>query len=123
MKNILVVDDSRTIRLVIRKLLESRGFTVTEAEHGRQALDVCRTGPAPDGMILDMNMPEMDGLACLRAVRQDPNLARCVVIICSTQVEAQQIAEAIESGANEYIMKPFTEEILFDKLRQVGLLE
>jgi two-component system chemotaxis response regulator CheY len=123
MKRILVVDDARTVRMVIRQMLESRGCSVFEAENGLRALEHCRSLGPPDGVILDINMPEMDGLACLRAMRQDPALAACLVVMCTTQVEAHHIAEAVRAGANEYIMKPFTQEILFDKLRQVGLLE
>lgn len=122
-KRILVVDDSRVIRLVVRRMLESLGFAVDEAAHGRSAIDHCqRLGP-PDGILLDVNMPEMDGLECLRIVRSDPSLATCPVIMCTTEVELDRIAEAVAGGANEYIMKPFTNDIVVEKLRQVGLLE
>jgi two-component system chemotaxis response regulator CheY len=122
MKRILVVDDSRTVRTILRQMLKPRGFVVEEAEDGVKALAICRK-QAPDAILLDVNMPEMDGLACLREVRGDPALASCVVVMCTTQVEFEQIAAAIEAGANEYIMKPFTEEILMDKLKQVGVVE
>ncbi len=123
MKRILIVDDSRTVRSVIRQMLESRGFLVDEAENGRKAIDRCRdTGP-PEGVILDVNMPEMDGLTCLREIRRDPAFASCRIVMCSTRVEFEQVAEAVAAGADEYIMKPFTEDILVDKLRQLGLLE
>jgi two-component system chemotaxis response regulator CheY len=123
MKRILIVDDSRTIRLVLRRMLESRGFAVDDAENGAEALDRCRAVEPPDGLLLDINMPVMDGIACLRAIRQDVALRACRVVMCSTQVDMEQIAAAVAAGADEYLMKPFTEDILFDKLRQVGLCE
>ena len=122
MKRILIVEDARTVRMVIRRMLEAHGFAVDEAEHGGRALELIRTRGAPDGVLLDVNMPEMDGLECLRTLRRDPALAACRIIMCTTQAEMDQIAAAVAAGADEYIMKPFTEEILLDKLRQVGLL-
>ena len=122
MKRILVVDDSRVIRRVIRQMLEACGFTVEDAEDGVQCLNHCREHGVPDGIVLDVNMPEMDGITCLQSMRADPAFRECVILMCTTQVEIQQIAAALSAGANEYVMKPFTEEILRDKLRTVGLL-
>jgi two-component system chemotaxis response regulator CheY len=122
MKSILVVDDSRFLRSTMRRMLEAQGFAVSEAENGKKALEHCTSQGPPDAILLDINMPEMDGLECLTALRRNPALQTCLVIMCTTQVEAEQIAQAIAAGANEYIMKPFTEEILADKLRQVGIL-
>ena len=121
MKRILIVDDNRTIRRMIRQMLEACGFAVEEAEDGVQCLNHCNEQGVPEGIILDVNMPEMDGLTCLQAMRADPNFRDCVVVMCTTQVEIQQIATALSAGANEYVMKPFTEEILRDKLRIAGL--
>ena len=122
MKRILVVDDARVIRRVIRQMLETCGFAVDEAEDGVQCLNHCRVHGVPDGIVLDVNMPEMDGITCLQIMRADPAFQDCRVVMCTTQVEIQQIATALSAGANEYVMKPFTEEILREKLRIVGLL-
>ena len=123
MKRILIVEDSKVVRLAIRRIVESLGFTVDEAADGQQALDHCRSAGPPDALLLDIIMPVMDGMSCLRALRQDEQLKRCVVIMCSTKNSLAELQEAVAAGANEYIMKPFTEEILTDKLRQVGILE
>jgi two-component system chemotaxis response regulator CheY len=121
-KRILIVDDNRVIRRVIRQMLEACGLAVDEAEDGTQCLSHCREHGVPDGIVLDVNMPEMDGITCLRTMRSDPSFRDCQVVMCTTQVEIHQIATALSAGANEYVMKPFTEEILRDKLRTVGLL-
>ena len=123
MPKLLIVDDSRVFRLVTRRVVESLGFTTAEAEDGQQAVDYCKNSGPPDAVLLDIIMPVMDGMTCLRALRQDPRMNRCAIIMCSTQNSQEEIAEAIAAGANEYVMKPYTEEILRDKLRQVGLLE
>jgi two-component system chemotaxis response regulator CheY len=122
MKRILIVDDNRTIRRVIRTMLETCGFRVEEAEDGTQCLAHCRDHGVPDGIVLDVNMPEMDGITCLQTLRADPAFCDCKVVMCTTQTEVQHIVAALSAGANEYVMKPFTEEILRDKLRTVGLL-
>lgn len=122
MKRILVVEDTCLIRHMIRQMLETCGFAVDEAENGEQCLSHCRKHGVPDGMILDVNMPEMDGMTCLRIMRADPAFRECMIVICTTEVDMPQIVAAMAAGANEYIMKPFDEEILRDKLRIVGLL-
>ena len=122
MKRILVVEDTRLIRRMIRQMLETCGFAVDEAENGVQCLAHCREHGVPEGIILDVNMPEMDGMTCLRALRADPAFRDCLIVMCTTEVEMPQIVAAMSAGANEYIMKPFTEDILRDKLRIVGLL-
>ena len=123
MRTILVVDDSRAIRSAIRRIVEGLDFACAEAENGQVALDYCRSSPLPDCILLDLVMPEMDGLTCLREMRKDTQLQDCVVVVCSTQNSMESLAEAVASGANEFIMKPFTPEILSEKLRQVGVLE
>ena len=122
MKRILVVDDNRVIRHVIRQMLETCGLSVDEAVDGMQCLNHCREHGIPDGIILDINMPEMDEITCLQTMRADPTFRECVIVMCTTQVEIQHIVAALSAGANEYVMKPFTEEILREKLRTVGLL-
>ena len=120
-RNCLVVDDSRVVRKVARRILEANGFTVAEAGDGQQALDACRAG-LPDCVLLDWNMPVMDGITFLRALRGEFGPANPPVIFCTTENDMAHIEMAIASGAQEYIMKPFDEEILVGKLGQVGLL-
>jgi len=122
MRNILVVDDSPLVRGVIRRIIEALGFGVVEAADGRQAIAACETMGVPDAIILDVIMPAMDGLECLRALRQDQRFQDCPIIMCTTRNEPEEIEAALAAGATEYIMKPFTDEILADKLRQVGLI-
>lgn len=121
MKNCLVVDDSPVIRKVAHRILDHLGFTTSEAENGAEALQHCRLS-MPDLILLDWNMPEMDGIAFLVALRKEPNGSDPVVIFCTTENDIEHITRAISAGANEYIMKPFDKEIVEAKLHEVGLL-
>jgi len=121
MKTFLVVDDSRVIRNVARRILEALSFKVEEAADGQQALDACKRA-MPDAVLLDWNMPVMDGIQFLRALRASPGGDTPIVLFCTTETELAKIQTAIEAGANEYIMKPFDSEIVESKLSQVGLL-
>ena len=121
MKTCLVVDDSTVIRKVARRILEDFAFDVREAEDGSAALDACRSR-MPDSILLDWNMPVMDGLAFLKALRGEPGGAEPKVIFCTTENDVGQIAKAMLAGADEYIMKPFDKEILQSKLEEAGLL-
>ncbi len=117
----LVVDDSRVVRKVARRILEAHGFVVAEAGDGRQALEACRIS-LPDCVLLDWNMPVMDGIEFLRHLRAEYGPDKPPVVFCTTENELSSIELAITSGAQEYIMKPFDEDILLGKLAQVGLL-
>ena len=122
----LVVDDSAVVRKVARRILEKHGFAVREAADGRQALDA--VGDAmPELVLLDRNMPVMDGIEFLRALRAEYGTAEPRVVMCTTEAAAEKIMEGLEAGADEYVMKPFDEAILMDKeailmdkLAQVG---
>lgn len=120
MTAILVVDDSRVIRRVVRDLLERMGFEVCEAETGQDALDMCRDRK-PEGIILDWNMPVMDGLTFLKRLRAEPNGHGPKVLFCTTENDMDHITQALAAGADEYLMKPFDGEILISKLKDVGL--
>lgn len=122
MKTILVVDDSRAVRLVSRRLMSSLGFEVLEAENGEDALRVVRSHHAIDAVLLDWNMPIMDGLQFLQALRTEPLPTQPVVVMCTTENDMPRIVQAMQAGANEYIMKPFTEDIIRDKLQETGVL-
>ncbi|MDO9709640.1 response regulator [Paracraurococcus lichenis] len=117
----LVVDDSRVVRKAARRIVEDLGFAVREAEDGAQALEACRAA-LPDAVLLDWNMPVMDGLAFLRQARREFGPDRPVVVFCTTESGLDRIVEALEAGAQEYVMKPFDAAILQDKFAQAGLL-
>jgi two-component system, chemotaxis family, chemotaxis protein CheY len=121
MKRCLVVDDSKVVRVVARRILEDLSFSVEEAVDGRNALDVCAR-QMPDAILLDWNMPVMNGIDFLRRLRRVNGGDVPVVVFCTTENDMERIQEAMEAGANEYIMKPFDSEILTSKFEQVGLL-
>lgn len=121
MKNFLIVDDSKVVRKVARKILEDFPFAISEAEDGAIALTSCHAG-MPDAILLDWNMPNMSGIEFLRALRKHDGGDRPIVLFCTTENDMEKISEAIEAGASEYIMKPFDREILEAKLSEVGLI-
>lgn len=121
MKTCLVVDDSRVIRMVARKILEELSFNVVEAEDGQKALDACKES-MPDCVLLDWNMPIMNGLEFMIEMRKLPEGGDVIVVFCTTENDMDHIQEAVAAGANEYIMKPFDSEIIQSKFTQVGLL-
>ena len=120
MKTCLIVDDSRVIRKVSRHILETLGFAVEEAENGQQALDRCDTS-MPDVILLDWNMPVMDGYEFLGNLRRMPGGDQPKVVFCTTENDVAHIREAISAGADEYVMKPFDRETLEGKLQLVGV--
>lgn len=117
----LVVDDSAVIRKVIRRIVENFNFQVQEAENGLAAYESCMK-QMPELVILDWNMPVMSGLEFLIKLRQTQGGDSPQVVMCTTESEFPKIEEAITNGANEYIMKPFTAEILKEKLEILGLV-
>lgn len=121
MKSCLVVDDSKVIRMVGRRILEGLDFETTEAVDGKEALETC-TAAMPDAVLLDWHMPIMNGIEFLRELRKTAGGDAPVVIFCTTENDMDHIREAIEAGANEYIMKPFDSEIIEAKFVQAGLL-
>jgi two-component system chemotaxis response regulator CheY len=122
MSKALVVDDSRTIRTIIRRILIELGYEVCEAVDGIEALKVVEAERAELKFVLaDWNMPEMNGLELLKQLRKDPTLASLKILMVTTETEMGQMASALEAGANEYVMKPFTKDILVEKLELVGI--
>ncbi len=121
MKTCLIVDDSSVIRKVARRILEGLDFQIMEAEDGEKALAVCREG-LPDAVLLDWNMPVMDGYEFLRNLRRMPNGEHPKVVFCTTENDVAHIARALHAGANEYIMKPFDKDIVTAKFHEVGLI-
>lgn len=121
MKSCLIVDDSRVVRKVARKIFEDLHFTCEEAEDGKVALDACGK-KMPEFILLDWNMPVMNGIEFIRALRQAPNGQNPIVVFCTTENDLKHIQEALTAGANEYIMKPFDSSIIEGKLSQLGVL-
>ena len=121
MKHCLVVDDSAVIRKVARRIMEGLSLKVSEAEDGEQALAVCRAD-MPDAVLLDWNMPVMDGYECLKELRRMPGGAGPKVVFCTTENDVASITRAIRAGADEYVMKPFDKEIMAAKLQEVGIV-
>ncbi|NKE73078.1 response regulator [Candidatus Manganitrophus noduliformans] len=118
---ILVVDDSAPMRSLLRQMLKKMGHSVTEAVNGKEGLEQLNVHPDIGLILLDWNMPEMDGMQLLDALGAKRSNKRPRIIIVSTECEAGKIVQAMERGADEYIMKPFTSEILEEKLSILGI--
>lgn len=121
MKTCLIVDDSAVIRKIVRKSLEDLHFACNEAEHGEVARNLCRQ-EMPELVLLDWNMPVMNGIEFLRELRAMPHGHKPVVIFCTTENDMHHINAALEAGANDFIMKPFDNEIMRLKLEQNNML-
>ncbi|MEZ5996331.1 MAG: response regulator [Hyphomonadaceae bacterium] len=121
MRRCLVVDDSRVIRKVARRILEDLRFEIEEAADGLEALQACRR-QMPDAILLDWTMPVMSGIDFLRQLRQEPNGDKPSVIFCTTENDVERISEALKAGADEYMMKPFDGDILQSKFAEAGLV-
>lgn len=121
MKRCLIVDDSSTIRKAISMILRGFPLELGEAENGKIALDVC-INQMPDVVVLDWNMPVMTGIEFLLELRKLPNGGRPKVLMCSTNSEFEHIQEAMSKGADEYIMKPFTREMIQEKFNMFGVI-
>jgi two-component system chemotaxis response regulator CheY len=121
MRTCLVVDDSSVIRKVARRILEGLDFQIIEAEDGEKALEACKR-QLPDAVLLDWNMPVMDGFEFMTHLRQLPGGDAPKVVFCTTENGIDHISKALHGGANEYIMKPFDKDIVAAKFLEVGLI-
>jgi two-component system chemotaxis response regulator CheY len=122
MAKVLVVDDSRAVRMILSKVLGELGFEVREAANGREALEVIEKEKNSVSLVLlDWNMPELNGFDLLRQLRRRPDLSSLVIVMVTTETELDHIRAALAAGANEYVMKPFTKEILREKLELIGI--
>jgi two-component system chemotaxis response regulator CheY len=118
----LVVDDSKAVRMILAKTLRELGYEVREAGNGKEALELIEREKLSLALVLaDWNMPEMNGLEVLKRLRQKPEMASTAIVMVTTETEVDQMSAALEAGANEYIMKPFTKEILVQKLQMAGV--
>jgi two-component system chemotaxis response regulator CheY len=122
MRTCLVVDDSSVVRKIARQILEGLDFQIVEAEDGKKALEACKRS-LPEAILLDWNMPVMDGFEFLGHLRRMPGGDAPKVVFCTTENDVDHIARALGGGANEYIMKPFDKEIVAAKFQEVGLIE
>lgn len=121
MKHCLVVDDSSVIRKVARRILEGHDIRISEAENGESALALCRQA-MPDGVLLDWNMPVMDGFDFLVQLRSLPGGDKPKVVFCTTENDVSIITRAMRAGADEYVMKPFDSDVISRKFAEVGIL-
>lgn len=121
MKHCLVVDDSRVIRTVARRIMEDMQYTVAEAEDGMSALRAVRE-KMPDLIFLDWNLPTMKGVEFVKSVRGQQNGDHPVILFCTTENDATEVAHAMAAGANEFIMKPFDSTLVRSKLAEIGVM-
>jgi two-component system chemotaxis response regulator CheY len=124
MSKAMVIDDSRTIRMILSDTLAELGYQVSQASNGKEALSTLeKEGDAFSLFLVDWNMPEMNGLEFVKRLRANPRYTAVPLMMVTTETEISQMVAALEAGANEYVMKPFTKEIIADKLRLLGLLQ
>lgn len=124
----MVIDDSRAMRLILKRIVAQLGFDVVEAGNGQEAMDYLKAnvlegdGEIPGLALVDWNMPEMNGLEFVTAVRAEPRLRGMTLMMVTTESEQSQIVRALASGAHEYVIKPFTPDAIIDKLALLGLV-
>jgi two-component system, chemotaxis family, chemotaxis protein CheY len=121
-KRALVVDDSGTIRAILREIMSNLGFEVHEAEDGASALEWLKQNGPAEVTCLDWNMPVMNGIQVVKYVRSDDRFKDMPILMCTSEVELERVMEALREGANEYIMKPFDQEAIGEKLTMMGII-
>ncbi len=117
----LVIDDSKAMRIILKQILQSLGGTVEEAANGKEGLEKLKMIGNPDVVLVDWNMPEMNGLDFVRAVRANPVYRTLPLMMVTTETESAQMGKALAAGANEYVMKPFTKDVISEKLKILGI--
>ena len=123
MAKAFVVDDSRAVRMILSRILTGLGFEVSEASNGKEALELIEAEQSPVQLVLvDWNMPEMNGLDLVKNLRRHREFESMVIVMVTTESEMDHMLAALEAGANEYVMKPFTKEILMGKLQLAGIV-
>ena len=119
----IVIDDSRAMRLILKRIVVNLGFEVMEAGDGREALDLlAKSDEVPNLALIDWNMPNMNGLEFVIAARADQRLREMTLVMVTTESEYGQIVRALAAGAHEYVIKPFTESAMIEKLALLGLV-
>ena len=119
----LIIDDSRAMRRILRGIVEPMGFEVSEAGNGRQGLEQLNQLEDVELVLVDWNMPEMNGLEFVQAVRSDDSRRDLKLVMVTTETEPAKMARAMMAGVDEFVMKPFTQDILIDKLRLIGVAD
>ena len=119
----LIIDDSRAMRSILRRIVTGLGFEALEAGHGQEALDHLEAGRVPELCLIDWNMPVMDGYTFVTKVRENPAWRDITLMMVTTESEHGQIVRALAAGAHEYVIKPFTPDAIVDKLELLGLAE
>ena len=118
----LVVDDSRAMRMILRRIMTEQGYEVVEAADGQEALDVLEGGARPDVALIDWNMPNVDGLELVVRIRKNAEWRSITLMMVTTESEYDQIVRALAAGAHEYVIKPFTPDAIVEKLQLLGLV-
>lgn len=119
---VLIVDDSRAMRCILSRLMRELGYEVAEASQGQEALDHLGAHRDTDLLLVDWNMPVMNGLELVQAIRRNPDLKSLRLMMVTTETEMSQVAKAMKAGADEYVMKPFTKDIILEKVRLLGFV-
>ena len=119
----LIVDDSKAMRSIVGRIVKQVGFEILEASNGREGLEQLKSHGDVDLILVDWNMPEMNGIEFLQAVRAQPGSSAFKMLMVTTASDLAHINTAMEAGANEYLMKPFTKEAMVSKLQMLGILE
>jgi two-component system, chemotaxis family, chemotaxis protein CheY len=119
----LIIDDSRAMRSILRRIVSSLSFETAEAGHGQEALDQMEAGLNPDLCLIDWNMPVMDGYTFITRVRANPAWRNVTLMMVTTESEQGQIVKALAAGAHEYVIKPFTPDAIVEKLHLLGLVD
>lgn len=117
----LVIDDSRAVRRIISNIMKDLGYEVTEAAHGLEGLAMLELHGAPDVVLVDWNMPEMNGLEFIKATRAIPGYRDLPIMMVTTETEMSRMAQAFVAGVNEYVMKPFDRNMIAEKLNILGI--
>jgi two-component system chemotaxis response regulator CheY len=117
----LVIDDSRAMRSIIGQILKGIGFEIAEASNGREGLERLRADAPPKLVLVDWNMPEMNGLEFVKAMRRRPEFNDTRIMMVTTETEMKRMADALEQGADEYVMKPFTKDAILQSLEQLQI--
>lgn len=118
----LIIDDSRAMRAILKRILTNAGFRTCEAANGLEALERLKEHDDIDIALVDWNMPEMNGYEFVKAVRADPAYKNIWLMMVTTETEMTRVVKAMAAGANEYVMKPFTDEVILEKLQLLGLV-
>jgi two-component system chemotaxis response regulator CheY len=118
----MILDDSRAMRMILRRIMQSVGFDVLEASDGAEGLKLLESGQVPDVALVDWNMPNVDGLSFVSSVRANSDWKRIALMMVTTESEQGQIVKALAAGAHEYVIKPFTTEAILEKLNLLGLV-